>query len=206
MTLPAEFFPPFVAMCGRLRVDPVDLLSVAANESGLNPCAHNPNGHASGLWQMMGSTARGLGWDVANDPHLDKFRALGAVGQLPWWERYFASYRGRLINASACYVATFLPAFLDHAGDPAYVLCGARGPLSWAYAANRGFDHTGKGTILVSDLSDAITRSCAALGSKWTDAVAQIRAAQGPIVPADNQPVYIAPNPLDDSDPPPEAA
>jgi hypothetical protein len=200
VSLPAEFFAPFVAMCTRLQCDPVDLLAVAANESGLKAEAWNRSGDASGLWQLMPSTARGLGWDVFSDPHLAGFRALGPVGQLVWWERYFGSYRGRLVNRSACYTATFLPAFLSHAGDPAYVLCGARGPLAWAYAANKGFDPTGKGTITVADLTAAIDHACALLGSTWNAAVAGIRAAQSPQdnvprldVAVNDPPVYMAP-------------
>jgi hypothetical protein len=174
VTLSADFFAPFGTMCGRLECAPVDLLSVAASESRLNPSAHNLRGDASGLWQLMPSTAKGLGWDVTNDPHLAAFRSLSAEAQLPWWERYFSPHRGLLVSAAACYVATFLPALLSHAGNPDYVLCGARGPLSWAYAANQGFDPSHKGTILVSDLTAAIDRACAALGSVWTDALAHL--------------------------------
>lgn len=165
--LTAAFFAPFIAMCARLDVSPVDLLSVACNESRCSAEAHNPHGDASGLWQLMPSTARGLGWNVDADPHLDAFRALGAVGQLPWFEKYFAPHKGKLVSAAACYVATFLPALLAHAGDPSFVLCALGGPLEWAYKANKGFDPRGAGRITVSDLAAAIERASAAMGATW---------------------------------------
>lgn len=156
----------------------------------------------------MPSTARGLGWDVTNDPHLDAFRALGAVGQLVWWEKYFSAYRGKLVNRAACYTATFLPAFLSHAADPAYVLCGARGPLTWAYNANQGLDPTHKGTITVADLTAAIDRATKAMGNVWLAYVDCIKSnspaiPDSPIVGNDDAPVYMAPEQPDRD---PEAA
>src|SRR5258706_10444854 len=128
MTLSADlsdqFFVDFVDMCERLNCDPLDLLGVAAYESGVRANAHNRNGNASGLWQLMPATARGLGWNVASDPNLEAFRGLDAVEQLPWFEKYFSPHRGKLVSAAACYVATFLPALLSHAGDSTYILCG----------------------------------------------------------------------------------
>jgi len=181
--LRADFFAPFVAMCDRLQCQPTDLLAVATNESGLDPAAHNANGNASGLWQLMPSTAKGLGWNTDVDPKLAIFRALPACAQLPWWEKYFHSYRGKLVSIGACYTATFLPALVGHAGDPNYVLCALGGQLSWAYKANPGFDTTHKGAITVQDLTDAAIRGTHRLGSQWDDVVAAIKTALPPEPP-----------------------
>lgn len=182
-----------VGMAARLQADPVDLISVAANESGISTTAHNPHGDASGLWQLMPATAKGLGWNVAVDPHLVQFRELSDVEQMHWFEKYFAPHRGKLVSAGAAYVATFLPALIDHAADPAFVMCGEHGPLAWAYGPNKGFDVAGKGCITVQDLSDAITRATARMGHRWTDLVDAIRAAQS----------SVSVSPLADTDPPP---
>jgi len=171
-----QFFSDVIGMCSRLGCAPLDLLGVAGYESGVRALAHNPNGDASGLWQLMPATARGLGWDVTNDPHLANFRALGPVGQLPWFEKYFRPYKGELVSSSACYVAVFLPALLPHAGDPTFILCGESGPLAWAYKANSNFDTGKTGVIRVSDLESAIQRARNNLGSRWTEIVERVNA------------------------------
>lgn len=161
--------PAMIAMCDRLECDPLDLLAVAANESGCSSKAFNANGFASGLWQLMPATARGLGWDITDDPRLDAFRALPACEQLQWWERYFSPARGKLVNVAACYVWTFLPGLMKHASDPTFILCAGAGPYPQAYKANAGFDVAHKGSIIVQDLTDAARRACAELGQEWVD-------------------------------------
>jgi hypothetical protein len=181
--LPDEFFTDIVAMCSRLGCDPLDLLGVAAYESGVRAKAHNPHGDASGLWQLMPSTARGLGWNVTTDPHLAAFRALGPVGQLPWFDKYFQPYRGKLVSSGACYVAVFLPALLDDAGDPTFILCGESGPLAWAYKANANFDTGKTGVIRVSDLQAAVPRACRTLGDRWSEIAQRVGAAAPATLP-----------------------
>lgn len=56
------FFSNWVAMCERLEANPHDVASVCMAESGMFPWAHNPNGHASGLNQLMPFIMRGLGF------------------------------------------------------------------------------------------------------------------------------------------------
>lgn len=216
--LPAEFFPPFVAMCRRLRCDPVDLLSVAANESGCNPAAWNARGRAAGLWQMTPVAAPGMGWDPADTY---SFTRLSAVEQLRNWEMYFRPHAGKLVNAAACYVCTYLPAGLSTAGNPDALLCTANGRteipippgrppwtvgqvVSW-YLGNRGFDTDHDGQIHVRDLTAAIQRATAALGSTWDAYVRAIRDAEAIDVTdhGADAPVYRVDLPDDE---PPEAA
>lgn len=163
-----DFAPAYLDMCARLGCNPVHLAGVAANESGLRPDAHNPNGHASGLWQLMPDTAKGLGWspfDCASG--LPAFRALTATEQLPWFEKYFSPYKGKLVSRAACYVATFLPADLALSADMNAVLVDKNGRRGWAYSANAGFDQNHDLAITVQELDDAIHR--AARGPKWEE-------------------------------------
>lgn len=181
-----DFKAAYLAMCNRLQTRPLDLGGVAANESGLyagdpdsarDRLAHNPDGHASGLWQVMPDIARGLGWDPADcagaDGHtpLWRFRRLTPTQQLPWFERYFSPYKGKLVSRAACYVATFMPADLGLAADPNAVLVDKseadpkQWRRGWAYSSNAGFDENHDLKIQVCELEDAIRR--AARGPRW---------------------------------------
>lgn len=194
--LQASFWPIFVAGCARLKVDPIDLLSVSANESGCNPAAWNAGGKAAGMWQMTPVAAPGMGWDP-HDTHA--FCNLSAEEQWPHWERYFAPHRGQLGTRAAAYLCTYLPALLNLASDPDALLCSKDGRthatqsfarsqvISW-YTGNLGFDRGRTGEIHVRDLTAAIDRSTLALGGVWADYVAAIRAEQSRTEPT----VYVA--------------
>ena len=205
--IPAAFFCDLVAACrDKLGCDPLDMARPLMNESGLSYKAHNANGNAAGIFQAMPSTLRLLGYQ--GDWH--DFIQLDADQQLPWLVKYYSPYKGRLVNATAVYMATFCPAFLGHASNPQWVICGMDGRSDglppgtskiW-YAANSGFDVPNpkrKGFICVQDLTDAIVR--ADRGPRWDEIVARLRDAQddealtGVIVPPSDQPVYEAPEP-----------
>jgi Transglycosylase SLT domain len=147
-------------VAGRLGVDARDMVKVMANESGCLPNAHNPGG-AVGLIQFEPSTLRDEEWTQGTDA----FAVLHVVDQLPFVERYYAARKTAILAAGGgvgpLYVATFLPALTSHAGDLTYVLCGAQGPLAWAYASNKGFDVERLGYITVGMLVDAAERAYA---------------------------------------------
>ena len=141
-------------------------LTVWSNESGNSASAHNPNGDASGLFQLMPATARQLGYNVTVDPHLAAFRALSIASQLSWATRYYSAHKGHIGTVGQFYCSTFLPILTDHADHPDYLLCGAQGqgPLlipdsKAAYSQNKGFDVHGRGSIIVQDLIDAAYRA-----------------------------------------------
>lgn len=221
--LPVEFWPVYDAGCRRIDVNPVDLLAVAANESGLNPRAWNAGGEAAGLWQLTPAGAGAAGWP-RDQTH--RFSSLTAVEQWPFWETYFRRFKGRLRTRAACYMATFLPALLALAADDGALLCSAAGLTDgvgpWSkhdvqgwYNGNRGFDRARTGEIRVRDLTAAIDRSTLALGGVWADCVAAIEREQAKLrdtVPeldvtdgGQNAPVYMAPE-FDPTDRDPEAA
>lgn len=150
----------YVAWCASMSI--VDLtapLHVWANESDLDPTAHNPAGHASGLFQLMPSTAAALGYDTTSDPTLAAYRSLSVAGQLAWATRYYAPYRAHLGTVAGLYLATFLPACLGLSDNPDATVCALGGPFAWAYAANHAFDREAKGRIIVQDLIDAAERA-----------------------------------------------
>ena len=177
--LDGGFFLAWVNMCGRLRINPFDLIRVSYSESGgVRPKAHNPNGNAVGLIQFMPDTLNGLGWTKG----WQEFLHLDAVQQIPFVERYYRPYASNCTSDALCYVATFLPALLPAAagameGARDFVLCGQRGPLAWAYAANRVFDRDGKGSITVGDLAAQLERACQ--GARYGAIVQRLHLAMG---------------------------
>lgn len=158
MTAPSPLDPEWtngaiqklVAICTTtLLCDPSDLFNVMVSESNASPSALNPNGHAAGLIQFMPATLTRLGWTFDTDAFLQ----LNVESQLGFVEKYFAPYQRKLNDATALYVATFLPAFLDFASDPDFVLAELDGIRSWIYDANAGFDPARRGKITIGDLT-----------------------------------------------------
>ena len=107
---------------------------------------------------------RGLGWTKGDA----EFRKLSAAEQMPFVRRYFLPYRGQLVNATAVYVATFLPALIKHAADPTYQLVVRGGRLGWAYAPNLGFDADHDGDIEVQELTQRLNRC---KDARWGEAI-----------------------------------
>ncbi len=169
------FFHAWTAMCGRLGVDPVDLIRVSFSESGgVRAGAHNPNGHAVGLIQFMPATLTALGWTRG----WDAFRLLSAEEQIPFVERYYRAHARFCTSDALCYVATFLPGLLaDAAGaneGSGFVLCERdRGALAWAYRANVGLDRDGDGRITVGDLARQLQLSCR--GARYSGIVTRLQ-------------------------------
>ena len=149
----------YVAFCDALGIaDRTVPLHVWASESNNDPSAHNPDGNASGLFQLMPATAKSLGYDTDADPTLAAYRALSVAEQLTWATKYYATERPYLGTVGEFYTCTFLPAVAHLAYNPAFVLCAAGGPYAWAYRANPSFDRAKKGAITVQDLIDAADR------------------------------------------------
>lgn len=156
-----------------VQVDPLDALGVWEAESGNYTWAHNPNGHASGIFQAMPATLAGLGYrpELGNDGDTRSaaFRAESYQVQLRWAQKYYMPYKGKLKNKAAFYTATFLPADLDLtiSGTPDTVLVQKDGRRGWAYTSNSGFDTDKNYIITVGELEDAIDRACR--GPRWEE-------------------------------------
>lgn len=197
--LDETFYLAFVNACGRLRIDPHDLIRVCYSESGVKASAHNPHGHASGIFQAMPDTLVGLGWTKGHDA----YRQLSAAEQVPYLERYFRPWAEHCKSDALCYTACFLPAMLKKAAEvgESYVLCGARGPLTWAYVANKGLDYDGDGNISLGDLGRHLERVCR--GARYEVIVNNLREAMGlqprPL-PEPEPTVPELPNPISEDD------
>ena len=164
----------FADVCGFLACQQLDLAAVLYSESGWYATAHNPNGDASGIFQAMPATLKGLGFapELPPDARAAKFRTLTAADQMPWLKRYYAPYRGKLNSVTACYLATFLPADLAHAGDDQYVLAQKGGYRGVIYTANAAFDANRDLCIRVGELGQAVRRNCT--GPRWADLVSKL--------------------------------
>lgn len=172
----------FEQVCTDLSADKLSLAAVMYAESGWYAKAHNPNGHASGIFQAMPSTLKGLGFAPTLLPaeRAEQFRGLTAADQVPWLKRYYAPYKGKLQSVTHCYIATFLPADLSKAGQPDYKLAVKGGFRGIVYTANAGFDANLDLSITVSELGLAVRRQC--VGSRWSELLERL--SGGVLVPA----------------------
>lgn len=151
--LPDSFFVDEVAVAKDLEVDHIDLMRPLIHESNLSFKAWNLEGNASGIFQAMPSTLRGLGFYGIAGIYLESpgayealykegkisqckqmntsiakaFCSLNADEQLKWMQKYFEPYKGKLVNGTAVYLAMFAPAMLAHANDANYVICAKDG-------------------------------------------------------------------------------
>ncbi len=138
------------SICVELDCGPKDMLLVMMNESDARASAYNKDGGATGLIQIMPSNANWLG--IVD---MGLFRTWSAFDQLPYVKKYYMGHKGKLVNATAIYMATFVPAYMAHAGTPEWVIARKGHPI---YDHNSGFDRARKGWIQVSDLTNAILR------------------------------------------------
>jgi hypothetical protein len=123
-----------------------ELMTCMAWESGrsFRPDVRNMAGSgATGLIQLMPSTAEGLGTTTA------ALAAMTPEQQLEWVARYFAPYQGRLKDLADLYMAILWPAGV---GKPSgYVIfdkADAAHPARYRQNAGLDFDHNGKVTKL----------------------------------------------------------
>jgi hypothetical protein len=152
------FFAKLAELGQRHATDPVVFLDVWNAESGLNPGAENPNGHARGLNQMMPKTLAGLGAPT-------NFNALAGEDQLPWIERLIASGEalngGPFRSAERYYHSNFFPRTMPRGQTPTttVVASDAADPEERAaYAANAGMDPAKNGRITYADLAAFLNR------------------------------------------------
>lgn len=158
------FFVEVKAVASRLECDPVHLLGVMFSESGVQPWAQNPGGRATGLIQFMPSTLKTLGWG----DDVEAFRGLAAEDQLPWVEKYYGPYRGRLDNPGRLYLATYLPASMGESDlDAALARRGERN-----YDQNAGLDMNQDGEISINDLSARV--ASLQTGARWQALVGRL--------------------------------
>lgn len=142
-----EFRSELWRMASRLGLNADYIAAVMSHESGLNPAATNPKGGATGLIQFMPATAIALGTTTS------ALRDMSAEDQLKYVERFFKPYAAKIRPGvpGDYLMATFMPAFI---GQPANTVLFTRGEIG--YEQNAAFDHAGKGTIVISDVTGDI--------------------------------------------------
>lgn len=166
-TLTPSFWDKLNGISSSLGMNPTDLLTVMYFESGLDPAAHNKNGHASGLIQFMPDTLDKLGFSGS---HGD-FRELDAVNQLDYVKKYVeaqSKFKGSSFTSATEYyvanlwpVALKLPEVKEH--DPNAVIIYKNPTVkrfpgvsleqeAGAYRANSGLDVNNDGKITYGDL------------------------------------------------------
>lgn len=151
-----------------LGTDSQNLMSVFKHESGFNPQAINPKTKAVGLIQFMPETARGLGTST------EQLLKMTGNQQLPYVEKFYKPYSGKIKSLEDLYMTTFLPAMV---GKPDNVVLGVapgkigpnketsdeimfkkftRGIL---YTQNKVFDLDKKGYYTVGDVKERIRQT-----------------------------------------------
>jgi hypothetical protein len=154
------FLEGLVEMSKRLGVNPGDMLAKMASESSLMPNAQHPDTLATGLIQMLPSTAREQGTTI------EALKGMSRAEQLPFIEKYLnkkLSGVERPISPGHLYTATFLPAFVKEKED--FVLASRDGSLpkgypqskQW-YAGNAGLDVDSDGRIQIFELGARLAK------------------------------------------------
>ena len=154
------FLEGLVEMSKRLGVNPGDMLAKMASESSLMPNAQHPDTLATGLIQMIPSTARAQGTTV------EALKGMSRAEQLPFIEKFLKkSLSGveRPVSPGHLYTATFLPAFVKEKED--FVLASRDGSLpkgrpesaDW-YAGNKGLDFDSDGRIQIFELGKRMAK------------------------------------------------
>lgn len=144
-------------MSDRLGVDPDWPAAVISYESGWIPSNKNPTSSASGLIQFTEDTAKSLQTTTA------ALRAMTIAEQLPYVERYFRPYSGRMKTLSSVYAAVFGPGAngANVVAPDATVIY--RSP-SQNYSQNTILDYGRKGYITKEDLARAAQSKLDAAG------------------------------------------
>lgn len=155
-----NFWPRFNAMARRLGVDPYALGGVIESESLFQPAIRNPvEPTAYGILQATPDTLKGLGF--TDDPM--EFLRLTGEEQLPYVERYFAPWRGRMLSPGVVYGVVFLPNIMRARGTSPDTVLAAKDAASSverkAYAANGAYlDVDGDGAITIADLDRKVAQ------------------------------------------------
>ncbi|MVM34873.1 hypothetical protein GO755_32895 [Spirosoma sp. HMF4905] len=146
----SEFIAKVVAISNRLGINPNWLMIVIKFESAgtFSPSVKNPGSEAYGLIQFTNAGISGLGGVT-----LAQLKAMDAVTQLDWVEKYLTPYKGKMTDLYNLYLAVFAPAYIGRP-DAQKVYASP----SAAYSANAALDTNKDGVITVGEIKQVITR------------------------------------------------
>lgn len=139
-----------IALCFRLGMPPDFLMAAMALETGATFDPKVPNAAGSCavcLIQFMPSTAKGLGTST------EALKALTAVAQLDYVEKYFKPKAGLLHSIEDVYMAILYPAAIGRSPNDALF-----GPGTKTYTQNKDFDADQDGRISIGEVSATIRK------------------------------------------------
>ena len=146
----APFKAKVISIAARLQVDPSSLMAVMAFETGrtFSPSIENAAGSgAVGLIQFMPATATGLGTSSA------ALKAMTAVAQLDFVEKYLLPFAGRMNDVASAYMAVLFPVAVSK--PLSFVLFSAP---SRAYQLNKGLDGDVDGKVTKAEAAAKVVR------------------------------------------------
>src|SRR6185295_13193264 len=91
------------SVAANLSINPDWLMAVMNSESGFNPSIRNRSTGATGLIQILPSTAASLGTSV------EELANMSNVEQMDWVEKYIYPYRNYINSFDDLYLITFYP-------------------------------------------------------------------------------------------------
>jgi hypothetical protein len=144
----AAFKYKLIAVCLKLGIAPDFLMAAMALETGatFDPAVPNAAGSgAVGLIQFMPATAKALGTSTA------ALKAMNAVAQLEYVEKYFKPKAGALHSIEDVYMAILYPAAIGRAPSDTLFDAGTK-----TYKQNKGFDADKDGRISIGEVSVTI--------------------------------------------------
>lgn len=139
-----------IALCLKLDLSPDFLMAAMALETGatFDPAVPNAAGSgAVGLIQFMPATAKALGTSTA------ALKAMTALAQLDYVEKYFKPKAGTLHSIEDVYMAILYPAAIGRAPGDTLFDAGTK-----AYTQNKGFDADKDGRISIGEVSATIRK------------------------------------------------
>ena len=138
-----------IAICAGLGADPSHLMAAMAYETGetFSPSIQNKKTGATGLIQFMPKTAVGLGTTTT------ALKAMTAVAQLNFVEKYLAPFKGKMIALSDVYMTILWPKSVGK--SEAFVLFAAP---STAYVVNKGLDVNKDGEVTKGEAADKVQK------------------------------------------------
>ncbi|ADB36745.1 transglycosylase SLT domain-containing protein [Spirosoma linguale] len=155
--VPATYRTAFVEkvkqIASRLGINPDWLMIVMKFETAgtFSPSIQNAGSKAVGLIQFIESTATDLGTTPA------KLRAMTAVQQLDYVEKYLTRYKAKFANVYDVYLAVFAPAFL---GKPDSQIVYSKSSTSalgkQRYELNKALDTNKDGNITIWEIKQVL--------------------------------------------------
>ena len=149
----AAFIEKVKAISSRLGINPDWLMIVMKFETGgaFTATVTNAGSGAVGLIQFIASTATDLGTTQA------KLKAMTAVQQLDFVEKYLTPYKGKMIDVYSTYLAVFAPAYLGKPDTQVVYSSSATTALGkQRYALNKGLDTNKDGNITIWEIKQVI--------------------------------------------------